>query len=140
VPLGTDIIHSVINPIDRLSGAIHIYGGDFFATERSKWDSLTLKEGRSDREKARRNFERASARTKQVCARRRLTRRLEEVARSVMAGLSHPLFLAEEVDARTSPSMTIQTEGLCFPAHNAVLDFACGTFSDVVVLAHDVRC
>jgi len=30
VPLGTDIIHSVINPIDRLSGAIHIYGGDFF--------------------------------------------------------------------------------------------------------------
>ena len=62
VPLGTDIIHSVINPIDRLSGAIHIYGGDFFATERSKWDSLTLKEGRSDREEARRNFERASAR------------------------------------------------------------------------------
>jgi predicted metal-dependent enzyme (double-stranded beta helix superfamily) len=62
VPLDTDIIHSVINPIDRLSGAIHIYGGDFFATERSKWDSLTLKEGRSDREEARRNFERASAR------------------------------------------------------------------------------
>jgi hypothetical protein len=60
VPLGTDIIHSVINPIDRLSGAIHIYGGDFFATERSKWDSLTLQEGRSDREEARRNFERAS--------------------------------------------------------------------------------
>ena len=62
VPLGTDIIHSVINPIDRLSGAIHVYGGDFFATERSKWDSLTLEEGRSDGEEARRNFERASAR------------------------------------------------------------------------------
>jgi predicted metal-dependent enzyme (double-stranded beta helix superfamily) len=27
-PLGTDIIHSVLNPIDRLTGAIHIYGGD----------------------------------------------------------------------------------------------------------------
>ncbi|MGY4474404.1 hypothetical protein [Bradyrhizobium sp. USDA 3364] len=62
VPLGTEIIHSVINPIDRLSSAIHVYGGDFFATERSKWDSLTLEEGRSDREEARRNFERASAR------------------------------------------------------------------------------
>src|SRR5436853_7781782 len=24
-PLGTDIIHSVLNPIDRLTGAIHIY-------------------------------------------------------------------------------------------------------------------
>jgi len=62
VTLGTDIIHSVINPIGGLSGAIHIYGGDFFAAERSKWDSLTLEEGRSDREEARRNFERASAR------------------------------------------------------------------------------
>jgi predicted metal-dependent enzyme (double-stranded beta helix superfamily) len=29
-PLGTDIIHSVINPINKLTGAIHIYGGDFF--------------------------------------------------------------------------------------------------------------
>jgi len=29
VQLGSDIIHSVINPIDRLTGAIHIYGGDF---------------------------------------------------------------------------------------------------------------
>jgi predicted metal-dependent enzyme (double-stranded beta helix superfamily) len=62
VPLGTDVIHSVINPIDGLSGAIHVYGGDFFAAERSGWDSLTLKEGRADRDEARRNFERASAR------------------------------------------------------------------------------
>ena len=29
-PLGTDIIHSIINPINKLTGAIHIYGGDFF--------------------------------------------------------------------------------------------------------------
>src|SRR5216683_4182618 len=29
-PLGHDIIHSVTNPIPRLSGAIHVYGGDFF--------------------------------------------------------------------------------------------------------------
>lgn len=62
VPLGSDIIHSVINPIDQLTGAIHIYGGDFFAAERSEWDSLTLDEHRSDGEQTRRMFERANAR------------------------------------------------------------------------------
>jgi len=30
-PLGQDIIHSVLNPIDRLTGAIHVYGGGFLA-------------------------------------------------------------------------------------------------------------
>jgi len=60
-PLGHDIIHSVINPIDKLTGAIHIYGGDFFAAERSEWDSLTLDEHRSDGERARRMFEEANA-------------------------------------------------------------------------------
>jgi predicted metal-dependent enzyme (double-stranded beta helix superfamily) len=29
LPLGDDIIHSVTNPIGRLTGAIHAYGGDF---------------------------------------------------------------------------------------------------------------
>ena len=37
-PLGHNIIHSVTNPIPRLTGAIHVYGGDFFAAERSEWD------------------------------------------------------------------------------------------------------
>jgi len=62
VPLGRDVIHSVINPIDRLTGAIHIYGGDFFAAERSEWDSMSLDEHRSDGEKTRLMFERANAR------------------------------------------------------------------------------
>ena len=61
-PLGTDIIHSVINPINKLTGAIHIYGGDFFATERSEWDSMTLSEHRSDGEQVRRMFDEANAR------------------------------------------------------------------------------
>ncbi|SIO43346.1 Predicted metal-dependent enzyme of the double-stranded beta helix superfamily [Bradyrhizobium erythrophlei] len=61
-PLGTDIIHSVLNPIDRLTGAIHIYGGDFFGAERSEWDSLTLLEHHSDGERTRRMFEEANAR------------------------------------------------------------------------------
>ena len=42
VPLGRDIIHSVSNPIPKLTGAIHVYGGDFFATERSEWDPELL--------------------------------------------------------------------------------------------------
>jgi predicted metal-dependent enzyme (double-stranded beta helix superfamily) len=61
-PLGADIIHSVINPIDKLTGAIHIYGGDFFAAERSEWDSMTLREHRTDGERTRRVFEEANAR------------------------------------------------------------------------------
>jgi predicted metal-dependent enzyme (double-stranded beta helix superfamily) len=42
--LGRDIIHSVINPLARLSGAIHVYDGDFLAMERSMWDAETLEE------------------------------------------------------------------------------------------------
>ena len=36
--LGRDIIHSVTNPLSKLTGAIHIYGGDFFRIDRSEWD------------------------------------------------------------------------------------------------------
>jgi predicted metal-dependent enzyme (double-stranded beta helix superfamily) len=35
--LGDDTIHAVTNPTRDFAGAIHIYGGDFFATERSEW-------------------------------------------------------------------------------------------------------
>ena len=50
-PLGPDIIHSVTNPIPRLTGAIHVYGGDFFSTPRSEWDAETLNEQPYDVEK-----------------------------------------------------------------------------------------
>jgi predicted metal-dependent enzyme (double-stranded beta helix superfamily) len=60
-PLGHNIIHSVTNPIPRLTGAIHVYGGDFFAAERSEWDSETLTEGRYDAERTMRRFEEANA-------------------------------------------------------------------------------
>jgi predicted metal-dependent enzyme (double-stranded beta helix superfamily) len=43
--LGRNVIHSVTNPIARLTGAIHVYGGDFFdAPDRSEWDPETLRE------------------------------------------------------------------------------------------------
>jgi predicted metal-dependent enzyme (double-stranded beta helix superfamily) len=44
VILGRDIIHSVINPLEKLSGAIHVYDGPFMTTPRSMWTAETLKE------------------------------------------------------------------------------------------------
>lgn len=42
LPLGAEVVHSVINPVDRLTTAIHIYGGDFYETGRTEWDSQSL--------------------------------------------------------------------------------------------------
>jgi predicted metal-dependent enzyme (double-stranded beta helix superfamily) len=60
VPLGHEVIHSVTNPISRLTGAIHVYGGDFFAVERSEWDPETLTEQRYEPAKTLRYFEEAN--------------------------------------------------------------------------------
>ena len=62
-PLGPEIIHSVTNPIARLTGAIHVYGGDFFGAERSEWDPETLTEQRYDAAKTLRYFEEENARS-----------------------------------------------------------------------------
>ncbi len=61
-PLGRDIVHSVTNPIEKLTGAIHVYGGDFFAVERSEWDPETLLEKPYDLDKNMRLFQEANAR------------------------------------------------------------------------------
>ncbi len=61
LPLGHEIIHSVTNPIPRLTGAIHVYGGDFFGVPRSEWDAETLLEQPCDGEKMQRRFDEASA-------------------------------------------------------------------------------
>ena len=62
-PLGRDIIHSVTNPIPRLTGALHVYGGDFFDIARSQWDPETLAEVPYSIERAMRVFEEANARS-----------------------------------------------------------------------------
>jgi predicted metal-dependent enzyme (double-stranded beta helix superfamily) len=60
-PLGHNIIHSVTNPIPRLTGAIHVYGGDFFKPgRRSEWDPETLVEQPFDPDRAVRRFEEAN--------------------------------------------------------------------------------
>src|SRR5439155_22048995 len=57
LPLGHDIIHSVTNPIGRLTGAIHVYGGDFFALPRKEWDPERLIEQPYDVQKTLQMFE-----------------------------------------------------------------------------------
>ncbi|MDX1431213.1 MAG: hypothetical protein R3286_02070 [Gammaproteobacteria bacterium] len=60
-PLGRDIVHSVTNPVRRLTGAIHVYGGDFFETPRSEWDPESLIEQAYDIEKNMRLFEESNS-------------------------------------------------------------------------------
>ena len=64
VSLGRDIIHSVVNPLGKVTRAIHVYGGDFFApvVPRSEWDPETLTERPWDMEDTRRLFAEAEAR------------------------------------------------------------------------------
>lgn len=63
-PLPDTAIHSVTNPIGRLTGAIHVYGGDFFAPGRSEWDAESLRERPFDLEAARESFQKANERFK----------------------------------------------------------------------------
>ena len=64
VPLGPAIIHAVTNPLDRITGGIHVYGGDFFATPRSEWDPKTFREQPYDVADTLRAFEESNTRLK----------------------------------------------------------------------------
>ena len=62
--LGRDIIHSVANPITKLTSALHVYGGDFFnpPVPRSQWDHESLTEQPWDMEYTRSVFHQAQTR------------------------------------------------------------------------------
>jgi predicted metal-dependent enzyme (double-stranded beta helix superfamily) len=62
VVLGATIIHAVTNPLDQINGALHVYGGDFFSTPRSEWNSKTFEEHPYDVEHTMRVFEEANER------------------------------------------------------------------------------
>ena len=62
LPLGEAVIHAVTNPLDRVTAAIHVYGGDFFAVPRSEWDPQTLQERPFDIERAKEVFAEANRR------------------------------------------------------------------------------
>jgi predicted metal-dependent enzyme (double-stranded beta helix superfamily) len=60
VVLGDDTIHAVTNPLGRLTGAIHVYGGDFVNRPRSQWGPGPREERPYDFEEARRQFAEAN--------------------------------------------------------------------------------
>ena len=56
IVLGDDTIHGVSNPRDRLTGAIHVYGGDFVNQPRSQWGPGPVEERPYDIDDARNQF------------------------------------------------------------------------------------
>ena len=58
--LGTDTIHSVANPTYRLTGAVHVYGGDFVNQPRSQWGPGDLVERPYDMADVNRQFHEAN--------------------------------------------------------------------------------
>jgi len=64
--LEKNAIHSVTNPLQRFTGGIHIYGGDFFATERSQWNPETLDEEPSNGDVIREIFRKANEQMKKM--------------------------------------------------------------------------
>lgn len=61
VLLGDDTIHAVRNPRDRLTGAIHVYGGDFVNQPRSQWGPDVPEERPYDLADTQRRFAEANA-------------------------------------------------------------------------------
>ncbi|MFQ5995235.1 MAG: hypothetical protein ACE5K1_09070 [Acidiferrobacterales bacterium] len=62
IALGETIIHAVTNPLEQITAAIHVYGGDFFATPRSEWDPQSFEEHPYDVEHTKRLFEESNKR------------------------------------------------------------------------------
>jgi predicted metal-dependent enzyme (double-stranded beta helix superfamily) len=62
--LGRDVIHSVLNPIGKMTCALHVYGGDFLSisANRSQWDHETHEERPWDIDEAKSRFREAEAR------------------------------------------------------------------------------
>jgi predicted metal-dependent enzyme (double-stranded beta helix superfamily) len=59
--LGDDTIHAVANPTRRLTGAIHVYGGDFVDQPRSQWGPGPVEERPYDMDVALQQFAEANA-------------------------------------------------------------------------------
>jgi predicted metal-dependent enzyme (double-stranded beta helix superfamily) len=68
ITLGVDAIHAVTNPRRKYTSAIHVYGGDFFALERSEWDTPEATEQPYSFERTMRVFAEANQRAKDLLA------------------------------------------------------------------------
>jgi predicted metal-dependent enzyme (double-stranded beta helix superfamily) len=61
VILGDDVIHQVSNPMQKLTAAIHVYGGDFIKQPRSQWGDPPYEERPWEMDEARQQFAEANA-------------------------------------------------------------------------------
>jgi predicted metal-dependent enzyme (double-stranded beta helix superfamily) len=68
IGLGPEAIHAVTNPLRQFTGAIHVYGGDFFAINRSEWDTPESAEQPYSVEHAMQTFADANERAKSILA------------------------------------------------------------------------
>ena len=68
VLLGKNVVHAVTNPLRVFTGAIHVYGGDFFTMPRSEWTPDTLEERPYDVERVKQVFADANERWRTACA------------------------------------------------------------------------
>jgi len=60
--LGDDVIHSVANSRDEYACALHVYGGNFFTSQRAEWDPETFEERPRDIARTMQLFDEANAR------------------------------------------------------------------------------
>ena len=60
----TRAIHSVTNPVEGYTAAIHVYGGDLSSKKRSQWEPATLQEEPFDLKEAKRILMQADQRAK----------------------------------------------------------------------------
>jgi predicted metal-dependent enzyme (double-stranded beta helix superfamily) len=66
--LGEHVVHAVANPLREFTGAIHVYGGDFFTAARSEWSDGLTTERPYDVEATRKVFADANARWRATVA------------------------------------------------------------------------
>lgn len=59
--LGPDVVHRVVNPTKEWTGAIHVYGGDYFAASRTSWSQNDFTPRPFDAEKVSKYLETAAA-------------------------------------------------------------------------------
>jgi len=64
IMLGSDVVHSVANPTQDWTAAIHVYGGEFFTTPRTMWSKDTLEPAPLDPEFIKANLEAAASRAR----------------------------------------------------------------------------
>lgn len=65
IGLGEDVVHRVANPSREWTGAIHVYGGEFFDTPRTRWSMDTFEPVAFDAAEVQRYLEEVAQRARE---------------------------------------------------------------------------